>query len=30
MSDKEEKIISRIKEVESTNLARDEKRDERG
>ena len=28
MSDKEEKIISRIKEVESTNLARDEIRDE--
>jgi len=28
MSDKEEKIISRIKEIESTNLARDEIRDE--
>jgi len=28
MSDKEEKIVSRIKEVESTNLARDEIRDE--
>ncbi|NVM18763.1 MAG: hydrogenase nickel incorporation protein HypB [Candidatus Lokiarchaeota archaeon] len=28
MSDKEEKIISRIKEVESTNLARDDIRDE--
>ena len=28
MSDKEEKIISRIKEIESTNLARDEIRNE--